>query len=102
MRLQNTMTKLSIDPNDIQTLINKGRSLSQLHDFEGAILNYDKVLKIEPQNIDALINKGLALYNLGKNADAIAHFNKVLEFDPGNELASNLRINAEHNAMIPK
>ena len=62
---------LSIDPNNLQALINKGRSLSQLHRFEESITNYDKALKIEPQNIDALINKGLSLYNLGKNNDAI-------------------------------
>ena len=88
---------MAIDPNNIQALINKGRSFSQLHQFEEAIINYDKVLKIEPQNIDALLNKGLSLYKLGKNADAIAHFDKVLAIDPGNSLALNLKNSVERD-----
>jgi tetratricopeptide (TPR) repeat protein len=56
---------LSIDPDDIQAFINKGRS-SQLHRIEEAISNYNKALIIELQNADALVNKGLSLYNLGK------------------------------------
>jgi tetratricopeptide (TPR) repeat protein len=57
---------LSIDPDNVQAFINKGRSLSQLHRIEEAISNYNKALIIEPQNADALINKGLSLYNWKK------------------------------------
>jgi tetratricopeptide (TPR) repeat protein len=75
---------LSIDPNNIRALINKGRSLSQLHRFEEAISNYDRALKVDRQNTDAFINKGLSLYNLGKNAEAITYFDKVLAAEPNN------------------
>jgi len=80
------MKALSIDTNNVQALINKGRSLSQLHRFEEANTNYDMALIIEPQNFDGLISKGLALYNFGKNADAITYFDKVLTVDPNNVL----------------
>ena len=39
---------LSIDTNDIYALINKGRTLSQLYNFEEVISYHDKALKIEP------------------------------------------------------
>ena len=88
---------MSIDPDNVQAFINKGRSLSQLHRIEEAISNYNKALIIEPQNADALINKGLSLYNLGKNAEAITHFDKVLIIDPNNSLALNLKNSVELN-----
>jgi len=81
----------------IELIINKGRSLSQLHRFEEAISNYDRELKINPQNTDAYINKGLSLYNLGKNAEAIIYFDKVLTVEPNNLLALNLKHRAELN-----
>ena len=89
---------LSIDTNNVQALINKGRSLSQLHRFEEAITDYDKALQIEPKNIDALINKGLSLYNLGKNNDAITYFDKVLTIDPNNTFALNLKNSVKMNS----
>ena len=86
-----------LDPGNVQALINKGRSLSQLHRFEEAISDYDKALKIDPQNIDVLINKGLSLYNLGKNTDAITYFDKVLTIDPSNTFALNLKNSVKMN-----
>jgi len=82
---------------DVRELINKGRSLSQLHRFEEAISNYDRALRIDPQNTDAYINKGLPLYNLGKNAEAITYFDKVLAVEPNNLLAASFKHNAELN-----
>ena len=81
----------------IQALINKGRSLSELHRFGEAITYYDHALKIEPQNIDALISKGLSLYNLGKNTEAITYFDKVLKVDPNNTFALNLKNSVKMN-----
>jgi tetratricopeptide (TPR) repeat protein len=55
-----------LPPNYVNSIINKGISLSQLEKYEVAITYFDKVLAIDPNNIQVLFGKANALYNLGK------------------------------------
>lgn len=48
---------LEIDPNNLGSLINKGRLMLQLNKFEEASFLADKVLKIYPDHKDALLIK---------------------------------------------
>jgi len=80
---------LSLDPNNIKALYNKGKALSQLGNFvkslnNAAISYYDKVLSLDPNNIGALYNKGNALVKLGNLNGAISSYDKVLSLDPNN------------------
>jgi tetratricopeptide (TPR) repeat protein len=59
-------------------LVNKGRVLSQLHKFDEAISNYDRVLKIDSNNTDALINEAFSLSSLGKKADSLSYLDTYL------------------------
>lgn len=48
---------LSIDPNNMLALINKGISLDGVGRFDEEMTYYDKALSIDPNNKNALINK---------------------------------------------
>ena len=73
---------LTIDPNDVKTLYNKGVALGNLGKYEIAIEWYDKALTINPAYIDALNNKGISLGILGNYTEALDWLDKVLEIDP--------------------
>jgi tetratricopeptide (TPR) repeat protein len=77
------------DQNYVAALNNKGLSLGNLKNIEGAIECYDKVLAIDPNNINALNNKGLSLGNLKNIEGAMGYFDKVLAIDPNNINALN-------------
>jgi tetratricopeptide (TPR) repeat protein len=73
---------LSLDPNDIDTLIIKGVSLNNLDKFEEAIEWYDKALAVDPNYINALYHKAISLDNMGDYEQAIAYFDKALALEP--------------------
>ena len=50
---------LSIDPNYVVALINKGISLDGLGRFDEEMMYYDKALSIDPNNKNAINNKGV-------------------------------------------
>jgi tetratricopeptide (TPR) repeat protein len=80
-QIQNNMTnKASVD--DVETLLNKGRELSNLGKHQEAISYFDKALAIDPNDVDALDNKGLAVANLGKYQEAISYYDKALAIEP--------------------
>ena len=75
---------LSVEPNHINSLVNKGNALGKLGKFDAAIISYDSVLKIKPNHIICLLNKGLALHYLARYDDAISCYDKILSQEPSN------------------
>jgi len=67
---------LSMDPNNVLALINKGISLDGLGRFDEEY--YDKALSIEPNNKNTINNKAAVLINLGKIDQAIEYYDKAL------------------------
>ena len=49
------------------SVYNKGLALSDLGNYTGAIVYYDKALAINPHDVNALTHKGIALDNLGNH-----------------------------------
>ena len=96
---------LEINPNDFDTLYDKGDALARLGKpeeavasfdmvgitltklgkHEEAVASFDKALEINPNNMKTLSNKGVALARLGKHEESVASFDKALEINP-NEL----------------
>jgi tetratricopeptide (TPR) repeat protein len=77
------------DNYDLDSLINKGRSLFNSERYQEAIENFDRALEIDPNYVAALYNKGISLDKLGKHEEAALYFNKAAEIDPnynGNSL----------------
>ena len=56
----------------------KGRKLGKKHEFDEAIICFDKVLENDPQSIMAWYNKGLCWMNLGLYDAALHCFDKAL------------------------
>jgi len=81
------------DPNNVQSLTNKGAALAKLGHFEEAILYYDHALEINPSFVSALNNKGNALSQLWKFNEAIGIYNTAKNLDPDNKiLTKNLAL----------
>ncbi len=84
---------LTLNPDHIGALINRGLSrVSQGHP-EQALLDFNRVLGIEPNNIMALNNRGSIYYTLGDFIKATSDYNRVLEIEPNNTDATyNLKL----------
>jgi tetratricopeptide (TPR) repeat protein len=79
------------DPNNADTLTNKGSALAKMNFYEEAIVHYNSALDIDPNNFQALNNKANALANLEKYDEAIQTYNKALITASGNPIIlSNL------------
>jgi Flp pilus assembly protein TadD len=63
----------------IYTLTAKGEVLSDLGNYTGALLYYNKVLTIDPHYVRALTDKGTALDDLGNHTGAELYHDKVLD-----------------------
>jgi len=74
------------DPNNVQSLTNKGAALAKLGHFEEAILFYDHALEINPSFVSALNNKGNTLSQLWKFNEAIGIYNTAKNLDPDNKI----------------
>ena len=78
---------LSVNPNNVPALVEKGTDLVTKGDGEQAITWLDKALNIDPANLMALVSKGAALRDLGKYQEAIVVYDRVLTIDPSDVYA---------------
>lgn len=56
--------------------------ITQAHDSQAALANYDKALEFYPEYTDAWIRKGITLYNINKFDEAGDCFNKAIQIAP--------------------
>ena len=75
---------LSVEPNHVDALVNKGNALGKLGKYEVAIDTYDIALKIKPDHVVCLLNKGLALHYLRRYEKANSCYDKILSQNPDN------------------
>jgi len=72
---------LTIEPQNIGALIDKGTTLQNLGKLKTSIKFYDKALSLNRNNLDALVNKGSALHSLGLFSQAIVCYDLALKID---------------------
>ncbi len=60
----------------------RGETKSELGDFDGAIVDYDKAIELKPKYAIAYHNRGLAKEALGQHDAAKVDFEKAKEIDP--------------------
>ncbi len=62
---------LQLDPGNIEALVYKGTTLTELQHYDEALICFDKVLKFAPELEEANVGKGFALLGLGKVDEAL-------------------------------
>ena len=73
---------LSIQPNSIDILSNKGMLLIILKRYDEANKVFDKVLSIDPNNVAGLYNKGVALEKIGNTIEANKYYTLSSKLNP--------------------
>ncbi len=71
--------------NDLDLLFLKGYCLAQVHDVNGAIKNYEKVLKIDPSHMITLLNMVEINFHTGNHQESlkfIKRINSLLDKQP--------------------
>ncbi len=79
---------LTISPDNLDALLNKGSALHSDQKYQNAIECYDAALRIDKKCAMAFAYKGLSLGETGQLQDAIKHFKKALSIDQHYDLAS--------------
>ena len=72
---------IELEPNNIDTYLNKGMALYNLKKYHKAIECFDKAIELEPNNIDAYNKKGINLGKWKKYPKAIECFNKAIKLN---------------------
>jgi protein O-mannosyl-transferase len=78
---------IDCDPNDIRARYDLGNYLDQKKDLDGAIVQYEDVIKVNPNHISAHNNLGMALSAKGDVADAIGQYREAIKLDPDYAIA---------------
>jgi len=78
---------LTIQPKNLDALINKGSVLHTLQKYSEAISCYNIVLSLDKKNTMAVAYKGLSIGEMGHIPSAIKYFKKALSIDNDYELA---------------
>jgi len=74
---------LNIKARNYEYFFNRAQDKSELADYEGAVLDYNKALELSPTEICLVYSmRGNAKRNLGDFDGAISDQNKALDFDP--------------------
>jgi tetratricopeptide (TPR) repeat protein len=61
---------------------NKGKLLSQRHDYNGAIASYSQAIELNPKWAEVYVERGIALRMSGRLDQAIEDFDKATELNP--------------------
>lgn len=56
--------------------------ITQAHDEQAAIANYDKAIELNPKHTDAWVRKGITLYNMQKHYEADVCLNEAVRLSP--------------------
>jgi hydroxyacylglutathione hydrolase len=62
---------LMLDPANIEALVYKGTTLTELQHYDEALEAFDKILKVAPELEEAVMGKGFALLGLGRVEEAL-------------------------------
>jgi predicted O-linked N-acetylglucosamine transferase (SPINDLY family) len=75
---------LRLEPQHIEALYNRGRSLQGLKRNVEALDAFDRLLRSEPKHAEALVARGIALLELDRDEEAIGALQSALRIEPEN------------------
>jgi tetratricopeptide (TPR) repeat protein len=73
---------LALQPDDPNTLNNRGIILLRLGRYDEALADFNRALALRPDNLEILNNRGAALGKLGRYQEALADHNRSLALRP--------------------
>lgn len=73
---------LSVQPNHLAAINEKGSVLAQLKRYDAALICVDRALALNPQFAEAQLNKGNICFNLNRPKEALAAYEKALSLNP--------------------
>lgn len=73
---------LAIQPNDAETLVNKGSACNDIKDYMSALEVIERAITLKPHIPEAWFNKGIALENLNRHEHAINAYSEVIRLNP--------------------
>ena len=82
----NGLMKIDVPAVDFYTQFDVAFKLSQEHNYEAAIPEWEKALKLDPDDARAHVNLGIALAETGRPEAALDHYRRAAEIEPGNPL----------------
>lgn len=82
---------LNLNPNDPDTLNNRGAIYSKLGRYDEALADYNRSLELRPDDPNTIYNRGLAYYKLERYDEALADYNRSLELRPAHPPVLNNR-----------
>ncbi|ABS56881.1 protein kinase [Methanoregula boonei 6A8] len=78
-----------LEPENIQSLVNKGDFLAELGRFDEAVSAYARALELSPNDARVWNNKGTLLARCGRLKEAVSAYSRGLELSPGDARAWN-------------
>jgi tetratricopeptide (TPR) repeat protein len=80
--LSNTDRALSLWPDFVEALVNRGIAFYELKRFGDALADYDRAIALRPDSADTLVNRGNALGKLQRHVEAMASYDNALKLQP--------------------
>jgi len=75
---------IELNPNDTDAYYKRASAKGMLHDYKGAIQDFNKAIELNPNYADAYYNRGFAKFKLQDYKGVIQDFNKAIELNPPN------------------
>ena len=73
---------LQINPNDVETLVNKGSAFIDAKNYAAALEVLEDAIRVKPDMVEAWSNKGIALNNLKYYKEALVSYNEAIRLNP--------------------
>jgi tetratricopeptide (TPR) repeat protein len=89
---------INLDGSCWRAFHNRGVSLAQMRDFEGALKDFDKAIELKPTHGDAWFNRAELKFGQRRYDDAIADYNQALKLNPNDAAAYGSRGHAKWGA----
>ena len=73
---------LAVDPDSVESLLQRGHLRLDLDEVDGALDDYARAASLEPDNVEARYARGVALEFTGSYEQALEDFDAVVRYDP--------------------
>jgi tetratricopeptide (TPR) repeat protein len=82
---------LRLDPDDRTAILNRGRIVLSLGDFQRAEADFSRALGMQPDDPDTLYQRARARHRLGRDREALADLDRLIAGSPSMAAAYHLR-----------